>query len=463
MAPVGKKSRSRASSGEELGSVQIDLFSAPQVEKCPPPVVEVSETSVSVSSPPLAPPQPELPKIYSVTELAQGIRDELRTAFPEILIQGEICDFKGIHRSGHLYFALKDAQSQIRAVMWRMDVVKVPFEIKAGLEVIVTGRVDYYTGGGSLQVVATRMEPVGIGALQLKFEQLKEKLRLEGLFDPARKRAIAPVNWHVGIVTGRSTAALQDMLKILRTRFPLAQVYLFHASVQGEKAPAEIVQAIERANRFSQQSERALDVLIVGRGGGSYEDLFCFNDERVARALVASKIPTVSAVGHEIDVTIADMVADRRAATPSHAAQEVVPDRALWLERLRDLHGTFRTRVEDRVYDLRQRIDLLHSKILAASPQKRLELQMHQVQEKRLRLESAMERALEVRRQRLSRWAGVFEALSPLKVLERGYAWAEGPRGLLKSVKEVSSGDLLKLRLSDGIVRAQVLDSADLG
>lgn len=401
--------------------------------------------------------------ILTVTQVATEIRDGLREAFPEVLIQGEICDFKGIHRSGHLYFALKDEKSQIRTVMWKADVSRVPFEIKAGLEVIVTGRVDFYTGGGSLQIVVTRMEPVGIGALQLKFEQLKEKLRGEGLFDITRKRKIPSVNWRIGIVTGRSTAALQDMLKIFSLRFPLAEVFLFHAAVQGEKAPAEIVRAIAAANRYSAGAAKPLDVLIVGRGGGSYEDLFCFNDESVARAIAASKIPTVSAVGHEIDITIADMVADRRAATPSHAAQETVPELLLWLARLEELEATFERNAMDVIETLRQRIDLLHTRLMAASPQRRLEMQMQSIRERETRLKTIMERSLEKRRQQLARLSGLLDALSPLQVLERGYSLAQGPKGFVRSVKDVSPGDALTLRLTDGTVRAQVLETGDLG
>jgi len=256
------------------------------------------------------------PKIYSVTELAEELRDHLADRYPQVIVQGEIADFKGVHRNGHLYCGLKDDKSQMRMVMWRGALTKVPFDIKGGLEVICTGRLDYYGGSGSLQFVAEKMEPVGIGALQLKFEQLKEKLRAQGLFDPARKRPVPRVAWRIGVVTSLTGAALQDMLRIFRIRFPLAEVSVFHAAVQGERAPAEIVAAIASANRYSAQAPRPLDVLIVGRGGGSYEDLFCFNDESVARALAASKVPTVSAVGHEIDVSLRSPLARRTPPSP---------------------------------------------------------------------------------------------------------------------------------------------------
>lgn len=423
----------------------------------PTPLVTPPLASSPAVPAPEVRPAPEKSKILSVTELSTRLKAELRDAFPDIAVQGEICDFKGAHRSGHLYFALKDEQSQIRTVMWRMDAVKVPFEIKNGLEVIVGGRMDIYAGSGSLQLIASRMEPVGIGALQLKFEQLKEKLRAEGLFDAARKRKISPVNWRIGLVTGKSTAALQDMLKIFRMRFPLAEVFLFHASVQGEKAPGEIIAAIERANRFSAGGPKPLDVLIIGRGGGSYEDLFCFNDEGLVRAIAASKVPTVSAVGHEIDVTIADMVADKRSATPSHAAQETVPELSLWLQRLEDLEGILGRRMTDKLENLRQRVDSVGARVVAAAPNRRLEMQRQRLGEMQNRLQNAMKYRVETQKQRLKGLAGVLDALSPLKVLDRGYSLLEGPSGIVKSVKDVSVGDELKAKLSDGVAGVRVV------
>lgn len=400
----------------------------------------------------------EEPSIYSVTELALALKETLSAGFADITVRAEICDFKGIHRSGHLYFGLKDEKSQIRAVMWKGALQKVPFEVKGGLEVLVTGRVDYYGGSGSLQIVVEKMEPVGMGALQLKFEQLKEKLKNEGLFEAARKRKIKALNWRVGIVTGRSTAALQDMLKIFRTRFPLSEIFLFHASVQGEKAPGEICEAIRLANRYSDASAQPLDLLIVGRGGGSYEDLFCFNDEGVARAIVASQIPVVSAVGHEIDFTIADMVADRRAATPTHAASEAVPDRAQWLERLAELAKNFERQMMDVILDKQLRVDTYHNRLAAASPQKRLQDQKEKLKSYEQRLGYAMKNNLQVRQARLSKMAAVFDALSPLKVLDRGFAVTKNSQGkVIKSVRDVRFDDVVDVRLSDGSFRAKVL------
>lgn len=403
-------------------------------------------------------PEPVGPKVHSVTELATALRDTLEDAFPEIMVQGEIADYKGTHRSGHLYCGLKDEKSQIRLVMWRGALQKVPFELKAGMEVIITGKLDFYAGSGSLQIVAERMEPVGIGALQLKFEQLKEKLRLEGLFAVERKRKVSPVNWRLGIVTTLTGAALQDMLKIFRTRFPLAEVFVFHASVQGANAPTELIEAVKRANRYSESQSKPLDVLIVGRGGGSYEDLFCFNDEGLARAYVASKLPIVSAVGHEIDYTIADMVADRRSATPSHAAQETVPEVRLWVERLNELERIFERRARQVITDQRQRVDAAYSRVVAAAPQRRLAQEKELLAREQRRLDTLLRNLIQRRKADVARASQVLDALSPLKVLDRGYSIAQDATGkAVRSVRDVKSGDELGLKLKDGVVKTKVI------
>jgi exodeoxyribonuclease VII large subunit len=444
-----KKSKKKKPDGEAAASLfQLGLFDAPlPVESRPNESDSAIEVIEEVAV--LVPVEKKEPAIFSVSELAGAIKDSLRDRFGTFSVRGEICDFKGIHRNGHLYCGLKDENSQIRMVMWRGALQKIPFEIRQGLEVVVSGKLDFYGGSGSLQINAERIEPLGMGALQLRFEQLKEKLKNEGLFDPSRKRTIPPVAWRLGLVTGRSTAALQDMLRIFKQRFPLAEVYLFHAAVQGKNAPAEIIQAIETANRFSEKTP--LDVLIVGRGGGSYEDLFCFNDEGLARALVRSKIPTVSAVGHEIDFTIADFVADRRAATPSHAAQETVPEALLWIQRLQEIEATLVRKVEDLVADLRVRIDHLMERLFQAAPHKRLEHQREILRGLGHRMRSQIERILQSERHRLGTLTATLEALSPLKSFDRGWAMATTSTGrLIQSIQEVKRGDTVKIRLKNG-------------
>ena len=396
-------------------------------------------------------------EIYSVTELCQEIKDTLRKGLGTVTVQGEIADFKGVHRNGHLYCGLKDESAQIRMVMWKNALQALPFEVRGGQEVIVTGKLDFYAGSGSLQINVERMEPVGIGALQLKFEQLKEKLQKEGLFDAARKRKVSNLNWRIGLATGKSTAALQDMLRVFSVRFPLAEIFLFHCSVQGEKAPAEIIRAIERANRWSAGSDKPLDVLIVGRGGGSYEDLFCFNDEGVARAIAASKIPIVSAVGHEIDFTIADFVADRRAATPSNAAELSSPDRQEWLRRLADIEDRLPITIEDRIRTRQEKVDTLTNRLVLAAPHKKLQLQKELLTHRKELLVRAFRKKLEGLQTALARRAAVLEALSPLKVLERGYSLARDARGrALRSVTQVRLGDTISVQLADGQIQAGV-------
>ncbi|MEO5668915.1 MAG: exodeoxyribonuclease VII large subunit [Bdellovibrionota bacterium] len=396
-------------------------------------------------------------QIYSVTELCSEIKDTLRRGLGTVTVQGEIADFKGVHRNGHLYCALKDETSQLRVVMWKNALAALPFEVKGGLEVIVTGKLDFYAGSGSLQINVERMEPVGIGALQLKFEQLKEKLQKEGLFDVARKRKISNLNWRVGLVTGKSTAALKDMLHGFEDRFPLAEIFFFQATVQGEKAPAEIISAIDLANRWSAESAKPLDVLIVGRGGGSYEDLFCFNDEGVARAMVASKIPVVSAIGHEIDFTIADFVSDKRAATPTKAAEICTPDQRDWLRRLNEIEEQLPLTIEDMIRERQEKIDTLTNRLVLAAPHKKLQHQKELLKHREEILVRSLRKKLEALHATLERKGAVLDALSPLKVLDRGYSVARDTSGkALRSVAQVKVGETVELQLADGQIQATV-------
>ncbi|HVJ65968.1 MAG TPA: exodeoxyribonuclease VII large subunit [Bdellovibrionota bacterium] len=461
--PTSKKSRKKASDVEQVGLfsfAETDLGGLGAdtqllaVTKASEPVV------VQVAPEPEPEPEVEAPGeiIYSVTDLAHRFRDHLREHFSSIVVQGEIADFKGIHRSGHLYFALKDDSSQIRAVMWKGALNRVPFKIEQGLEVIVRGKLDFYGGSGSTQIVVEHMEPVGIGALQLKFEQLKEKLRAEGLFDATRKRVLPPIAWRIGVVTGKSTAAFQDMQKVLRHRFPLAEVYLFHAAVQGTTAPGEIVSAIRRANAWSERQAKPLDVLIVGRGGGSYEDLFCFNEESVARAIVGSKLPVVTGIGHEIDTTIADFVADYRAATPSHAVSSVVPEILDWQNRLEYLAERMTRRVSDLLADLAQKIDHLQVRLFNAAPHKQLAACRDLLTRMQDRLRLSMLAVLEARQTRVKSLALVLDALSPLKVLDRGYSLVKTSEGtLVRSAAQLSSGDEISVEWAKDKIKARVI------
>jgi exodeoxyribonuclease VII large subunit len=428
--------------------------------------IEAAKLQIHLKSPPTE--KPKEPSIYTVSELSKLLRDSLREFFPEVIIRGEIADFKGVHRNGHLYFSLKDDKAQIRAVMWKPAVLRVPFDIKGGLEVIAHCKIDYYAGSGSLQLVVERMDPVGLGALQLKLEQLKEKLKAEGLFEASRKKPVKNLNWRIGIVTSKTGAALFDMLRVYASRFPLVQIFVFHAAVQGEKAADEIVAALGRVEKWQKTSIEPLDLVVVTRGGGSYEDLFCFNDEKIVRALSRCTLPTVSAVGHEIDVTLADFVADKRSATPSHAASETVPELTLWFERLSEVEKKLKIWLRDSIKDRSQKVDSLWNRLVQAAPQKRISDQKALMNEKKRRFIQLMNLQIHRVKDHLTKWSSVMDALSPLKVLERGYSIVkkQGQQNdqensnnqVVKSARDVNVGDRLQILLSEGTLKATVVE-----
>jgi exodeoxyribonuclease VII large subunit len=400
------------------------------------------------------------PRIWTVSELAKDLRDHLKSQFNKIMVKGEISDFKGIHRSGHVYMGLKDESSQIRVVIWKGVAQKIPFELKMGLEVIISGSVDFYGAGGSLQINVESIEPLGIGSLQLKFEQLKEKLSKEGLFDPTRKKPLPERVSRIGLITGKSTAALQDMLKIFSQRYPLVELFFFQASVQGEQAPKEICAAIHRAEKFS--LTKKLDLLIIARGGGSYEDLFCFNDETLARTVASCTLPTISAVGHEIDFTICDFVADHRAATPSHAAQESTPDIKFIKNQIQNNFEKIKNLLRVKLNDLSQKIDFLCSQIISKAPHNRLKIQQQLVDQFSLRLQRGMNARLDHLNFKLQKLTSTLEALSPLKVLERGYSIVENEKGAaIRSSDKIQTGEILKIRLHKGSVLTTVRQKID--
>lgn len=404
-------------------------------------------------------PAPVEPKVWSVTELSKDLRDNLRSRYQQITVRGEICDFKGIHRSGHLYIGLKDETSQIRVVVWKGVVQKIPFDLKMGLEVVLVGSIDYYGAGGSLQIVAERIEPLGMGALQLKFEQLKEKLQKEGLFAMERKKTIPDHATRVGLVTGKSTAALQDMLRIFSQRYPLAEIFLFHAAVQGENAPKEIISAITHAERFNVENKK-LDVLIIGRGGGSYEDLFCFNDETLVRKIAACTLPTISAVGHEIDFTLADFVADRRAATPTHAAGESVPDIRVLKNEVANILDYLEQNLGDRIKDLVQKMDLLWNQILSRAPHQKLKAQKQLLEQFSGRISRSIQVKIDTLNAELKRYASFLNAISPLKVLERGFSLVQSENGdFVRNSDSVKVGDILSVRLLEGSLKVSVKET----
>jgi len=437
-------------------------------------------------------------KIYSVSELSLEIKALLEEEFPDIWVTGEVSNSREAS-SGHLYFTLKDENAQIRAVCFRNQARYLKFKPQDGISVIARGHLGVYEARGEYQLYVDYLEPVGVGALQLAFEQLKQKLAAEGLFDPARKKPLPTLPRAIGIVTSPTGAVIRDIVRILRRRFPNMNITLYPAKVQGEGAAEEIVAGIEYFNRYS-----LVDALIVARGGGSLEDLWAFNEESVARAIAASKIPVISAVGHETDFTIADFVADVRAPTPSTAAELVVrPKEDLLVEiaerarRLRELlrlkvseartrltelrmHRVFQTlrtrlaeraqRVDESIVALerliRMRLNKARQEWLRASAgvarydfRRLLRLKRAALAERDGKLGTEFRRFLVERQNRLSRVAALLNERSPLTILNRGYSITRDAAGkIVRDAAQVSIGDAVSIRLARGELGTIVRD-----
>ena len=392
--------------------------------------------------------------IYTVTQVNTYIKSLMDgdRLLSRIYIRGEISNYKS-YPSGHHYFSLKDQEGTLRCVMFRSAAVRLRFRPENGMKAIAFGRVTVFPRDGSYQLYVEALTPDGVGELYVAFEQLKAKLGAEGLFDLEHKKPVPPMPQSVGLITSGSGAAVHDMIRILGARWPLTTVKLLPVRVQGAEAPAEIAAAIRYANQW-----RVADVLIVGRGGGSMEDLWAFNEEQVARAIYASDLPVISAVGHEPDVTISDFVADLRAATPSNAAELVVPDQNEIAVRLRQLER----RMEGAVWTmLQQRRNALERCLQSRA----LQDPMAGIEERRMllddcqrRLIAAMERILAQAKQRFVTHAAQLEAMSPLKVLQRGYAVVQQGETVIGSRKQVQVGEQVTVRLKDGSLACQVLE-----
>lgn len=369
----------------------------------------------------------------------------------DVCVRGELSNYK-IYPSGHHYFTLKDAESSLKCVMFRFNAQKLRFRPENGMGVTAIGRVSVYVRDGAYQLNCTSLLPEGMGDLQVAFEQLKEKLAGEGLFDASHKKPLPLFPKKIAIITSSAGAAVHDMIRILGQRWPMTKVLLLPVRVQGVEAPPEIAGAIRYANEFD-----VADVIITGRGGGSLEDLWAFNDERVARAIYASHIPVISAVGHEPDVTISDYVADRRASTPSNAAEIAVPDWHDIQDTLQNYSIRSRQSMEKCLKSLSQRLDALCSKRVLTDPGVYLDNRRMDVDRMRDRLLSAQERQLAGKKQRFVKLGAGLDAMSPLRVLSRGYTVTMDERGnTLKSVKELSSGQRLRLRFGDGGAKCRV-------
>ncbi|MBQ3251857.1 MAG: exodeoxyribonuclease VII large subunit [Oscillospiraceae bacterium] len=392
-------------------------------------------------------------QVLSVLQINEYIRNSMdRDMFlNNVAVRGEISNYK-MYPSGHHYFTLKDEESSLRCVMFRGNAIRLRFRPENGMKVIVMGKISVYPRDGAYQLYANAMVVDGVGDLHAAFEQLKAKLAAQGMFDAAHKKPLPKFPETIGIITSSAGAAIHDMLRILQKRYPLVDVKLLPVRVQGAEAPEEIASAIYYANAWN-----LADLLIVGRGGGSIEDLWAFNDEIVAKAIYDSNIPVISAVGHEPDVTISDFVADLRAATPSNAAELAVPDREALQQSLDGAYNSLLTVVNRQLTAARRHLDLLASSATLQNPLQYVQLRRQETDLLRGRMIAAQERLLAGKSQKFISLTSKLDALSPLKVLTRGYSMARDAAGhVIRSTKQVNRGDSIRLTVTDGDIYASV-------
>lgn len=395
-----------------------------------------------------------MPTIYSITQINAYIQGRMNEdpMLAQVAVRGEISNYK-LYPSGHHYFTLKDEQSALKCVMFKGNAMSLRFRPASGMKVIALGRISVYPRDGQYQLYVSSMAMDGIGDLYAAFEALKKKLSQQGLFDPAKKKPIPKYPQTIGVVTSSAGAAVHDILRILRRRYPLCSVRLLPVRVQGAEAPEEIVSAIRYANVHD-----LADLLIVGRGGGSIEDLWAFNDERVAYAIYESHIPIISAVGHEPDVTIADYVADLRAATPSNGAELAVPDREALVQNLDAFSAAMTGALNRQLRLASQRLEGLAASSALRSPTGYLDRREKDLQLLKEKLLAAQNRELSKAQQKYVANVAKLDAMSPLKVLSRGYAMAQKETGeLIRSVKQTTTGESIVVSLADGKLNASIL------
>ena len=397
-------------------------------------------------------------QVLSITQLNEYIRGKIDedVLLNGIAVRGEISNYK-VYPSGHHYFTLKDEAASLKCVMFKGNAMRLRFRPGNGMKVIAMGKISVYPRDGVYQLYCTAMAMDGIGDLYAAFEQLKAKLAAQGLFDPAHKKPIPRYPATIGIITSSAGAAIRDMLRILRKRYPLTEVRLLPVRVQGAEAPGEIAAAIQYANHH-----QLADLLIVGRGGGSIEDLWAFNDERVAYAIYESRIPVISAVGHEPDVTISDFVADLRAATPSNAAELAVPDQDALRQTLDSASASMAASLQRQLKNARQHLDVLSRSPALKSPTGYLDQKRKSLELLRNQLISAQTRIVEGKNRQFVGLTAKLDAMSPLKVLTRGYAMARTDGGeVVKSIRQVQPGDIIRVTLSDGNLTAAVTEKEE--
>ena len=391
--------------------------------------------------------------ILSVSELNEHIKTLLDRdlLLSEVCVRGELSNYK-IYPSGHHYFTLKDQTSSLRCVMFKSSAGKLRFRPESGMGVTAFGRVSVYPRDGAYQLYCTALMPEGTGDLQVAFEQLKAKLEAEGLFDRSHKKPLPPIPEKIAIITSSAGAAVHDMIRILGHRWPMTKILLLPVRVQGAEAPAEIAGAIRYANEF-----HVADLIITGRGGGSIEDLWAFNDERVARAIYASEIPVISAVGHEPDVTISDYVADRRASTPSNAAEIAVPDAREMVDVLENYDIRCRQAIQKKINALAQKLDSLAEKRVLTDPTVSIENRRIELDHIREQLLAVQDRNLSAKRKDFIKLAASLDAMSPLRVLSRGYSLTEDELGnTVKRASQLREGERIKLRFAQGSADCRV-------
>lgn len=389
----------------------------------------------------------------SISQLNWFIKQTLEHAVPRVWVEGEVTDLTR-PSSGHIYFSLKDDRSQIRGVIWRSTAQRLPFELSNGQSVICCGGVEVYPPRGSYQLIVNQVMPQGLGSLQLAFQQLHDKLKSEGLFDDRLKKPLPKFPKRVGFITSPTGAALHDFVQAANAIWNDFELTVLPARVQGEFASRDIVAALRQAHRIRPN----FDVLVVGRGGGSMEDLWCFNEEKVVRAVSATKIPIVSAIGHEIDVTLTDLVSDARALTPTQAASVVLPNRNELSERLTQVQQRLQTHFHSRAKYLRSQLETYAERSILANPHA-LHVQRRQtIDELELRARHAMAKQIKDGKERVVSLARAIEALSPLQVLTRGYSLTTklDQKAPIRSIDELSEGDTIRTRLNEGIVVSKV-------
>ena len=403
----------------------------------------------------------EKTRIYSVWEITRYIKQKLDSdeLLRDIYVKGELSNVSQ-PTSGHVYFTLKDEYAELRCVMFRDRNALLKFTLEDGMSVIVRGHISVYEKRGKYQLYVEELQESGIGELYRAFEQLKKKLKDEGMFDAAYKKPIPAIPRTIGIITSPTGAAIRDMINITRRRFPHVHILLAPVAVQGEEAAPQIVNAIKLMNRVNSELMK-VDVLVVGRGGGSIEELWAFNEESVARAIFASEIPVISAVGHETDFTISDFVADRRAATPSEAAELVVPDKRQIEKNLSAFELQLRQNIYKMIEEQRRRLESIEKNVLFRTPTERINQYRQTVDELKRTLIAEVIHRVQLHKKELQALTGKLDALSPRAILERGYSICLKEQKVVRSVRDITTGDMLRVLFQDGEAISEVKELCD--